>query len=110
MSSCSYSLSMCSFYPDGSPNAASGRGMTTVTAREPAISVEDLVKIYPAGTAALGGVSFTVDRGEIFGFLGPNGSGKTTTVRILVTLLRKSQGTALVGGFDTEREAQGCVG
>jgi ABC-2 type transport system ATP-binding protein len=70
-----------------------------------AIEVEELTKVYAGGTAALAGVSFVVDRGEIFGFLGPNGSGKTTTVRILVTLLQKTSGVARVGGFDTDRQA-----
>src|SRR5260370_41789516 len=71
---------------------------------DPAVEAEDLVKVYPGGKAALAGVSFAVGRGEIFGFLGPNGSGKTTTVRILVTLLRKTRGAARVAGFDTARE------
>jgi ABC-2 type transport system ATP-binding protein len=73
----------------------------------PAIEVEDLGKVYQAGrtaTTALGGVSFAVQRGEILGLLGPNGSGKTTTVRILVTLLRGTSGIARVGGFDTDRQ------
>jgi ABC-2 type transport system ATP-binding protein len=78
-----------------------------VSCREPqvrGIEVEDLVKVYPGGKAAVDGVSFTVGGGEIFGFLGPNGSGKTTTVRILVTLLGKTSGLARVGGFDIDRE------
>jgi ABC-2 type transport system ATP-binding protein len=73
----------------------------------PAIEVEDLSKVYQGGkttTTALAGVSFSVDQGEIFGLLGPNGSGKTTTVRILVTLLHKTSGAARVGGFDTDRQ------
>jgi ABC-type sugar transport system ATPase subunit len=47
-----------------------------VSCREPqvrGIEVEDLVKVYPGGKAAVDGVSFTVGGGEIFGFLGPNG-------------------------------------
>ncbi len=71
----------------------------------PAIEVDELEKLYPGGATALAGVSFAVGRGEVFGFLGPNGSGKTTTVRILVTLLRQTSGAARVGGFDTAREA-----
>ena len=71
----------------------------------PAIEADHLVKVYPGGKTALGGVSFAVGRGEIFGFLGPNGSGKTTTVRILVTLLRATRGAGRVAGFDTAREA-----
>ena len=62
----------------------------------PAIGVEELKKVYPGGSTALAGVSFAVGCGEVFGFLGPNGSGKTTTVRILVTLLRQSSGAARV--------------
>jgi daunorubicin resistance ABC transporter ATP-binding subunit len=69
-----------------------------------AIEAHDLVKVYPKGKHALAGVSFSVDRGEIFGLLGPNGSGKTTAVKIFVTLLRKTAGAATVGGFDTDSQ------
>lgn len=78
--------------------------MTAASRNDPAIQAEDLVKVYRGGKTALAGVSFAVAQGELFGFLGPNGSGKTTTVRILVTLLQKTQGTARVGGFDTDRQ------
>jgi daunorubicin resistance ABC transporter ATP-binding subunit len=71
----------------------------------PAVEVDGLTKVYAGGKRALDGVSFSVDQGEIFGFLGPNGSGKTTAVRILVTLLRQTSGTARVGGFDISRQA-----
>jgi daunorubicin resistance ABC transporter ATP-binding subunit len=71
----------------------------------PAIEVEALVKDYAGGKRALAGVSFSVERGEIFGFLGPNGSGKSTTVRVLVTLLRQTSGLARVLGADVTREA-----
>jgi ABC-type multidrug transport system ATPase subunit len=74
---------------------------TTNNSTRPAIEVDELTKVYPGGTTALAGISFAVGRGEVFGFLGPNGSGKTTTVRILVTLLRQTSGAARVGGFDT---------
>jgi ABC-2 type transport system ATP-binding protein len=53
---------------------------------------------------ALGDVSFQVGRGEIFGYLGRSGSGKTTTVRILTTLTRPTSGGAVVGGHDVVRE------
>jgi ABC-2 type transport system ATP-binding protein len=69
-----------------------------------AIEAHHLVKVYPGGKHALAGVSFSVDRGEIFGLLGPNGSGKTTAVKIFVTLLRKTAGAATVGGFDTDSQ------
>jgi ABC-type multidrug transport system ATPase subunit len=72
--------------------------------RGPAIEVTDLAKVYPGPNVALKDVSFAVKQGEMFGFLGPNGSGKTTTVRILVTLLQMTAGVARVGGYDVARE------
>jgi daunorubicin resistance ABC transporter ATP-binding subunit len=69
------------------------------------VEVEGLTKVYAGRKRALDDVSFSVERGEIFGFLGPNGSGKTTTVRILVTLLRQTSGRAWVGGFDVNHNA-----
>src|SRR6185369_10522186 len=53
---------------------------------------------------ALAGVSFDVRPAEIFGLLGPNGSGKTTTFRILSTLMLPSGGRALIMGHDVARE------
>jgi daunorubicin resistance ABC transporter ATP-binding subunit len=66
---------------------------------EPSIEAEDLVKRYRE-TVAVVGVSFAVTQGEIFGYLGRNGSGKTTTVRMLTTLTRPSSGIARVAGID----------
>jgi daunorubicin resistance ABC transporter ATP-binding subunit len=54
---------------------------------------------------ALGGVSFAVAEGTVFGLLGPNGSGKTTAVRILTTILRPDAGTARVLGYDVVKKA-----
>lgn len=54
---------------------------------------------------AVNQVSFTVTRGEIFGFLGPNGSGKTTTIRMLLGLLHPTSGSASVLGFDITRNS-----
>ncbi|HET9183537.1 MAG TPA: ATP-binding cassette domain-containing protein [Candidatus Angelobacter sp.] len=67
------------------------------------IQVEDLRHTY-GKRAALNGVSFAVETGEIFALLGPNGSGKTTLFRILSTLMLPSSGRALVGGFDAARQ------
>jgi len=69
-----------------------------------AIKAERLTRIY-GETLAVDGVSFAVDEGTIFGYLGRNGSGKSTTVRVLTTLLRPSSGRASVAGFDVETEA-----
>lgn len=49
------------------------------------------------------GISFDVYAGEIFGFLGPNGSGKTTTIRMLVDLIRPTEGTITICGFDVHK-------
>ena len=78
--------------------------MPAPEAPDTTIQVEQLSKEYPGGVRALDDVSFTVDRGEIFGYLGRNGAGKTTTVRILATLTRKTSGRAWVNGVDIERD------
>jgi ABC-2 type transport system ATP-binding protein len=56
---------------------------------------------------AVNDLSFSVKAGEIFGFLGANGAGKSTTIRMLCGLLRPSSGTALVGGIDVARDPEG---
>ncbi|MEO1064358.1 MAG: ATP-binding cassette domain-containing protein [Actinomycetota bacterium] len=63
------------------------------------IEVEGVVKRF-GDHAALDGVSFGVDTGEVVGLLGPNGAGKTTAINILSTLLRPDAGTARVAGHD----------
>ncbi|MES1172354.1 MAG: ABC transporter ATP-binding protein [Bacteroidota bacterium] len=54
---------------------------------------------------ALDGLSLSVGQGEVLGFLGPNGSGKTTTIRLLMGLLRPSQGQARIAGLDCAADA-----
>ncbi|MEW2353950.1 ATP-binding cassette domain-containing protein [Spirillospora sp. NPDC029432] len=71
---------------------------------EPAIAAEGLRKSY-GGTAALDGLDLEVPAGTVHGLLGPNGSGKTTTVRVLTTLARPDGGRARVAGHDVVREA-----
>lgn len=69
----------------------------------PAVAVRNLKRSY-GDLEALGGVSLEVQRGEIFGLLGPNGGGKTTLLRILATLLLPNSGSAAVFGTDVERD------
>ena len=63
------------------------------------IEAHDLTKRFGTFTAAKN-IDFAVSRGEVFGFLGPNGAGKSTTFRMLCGLLKASEGTAKVHGFD----------
>ncbi len=65
----------------------------------PAVVVENLEKTF-AATQALRGVSFTIDRAELFGFIGPDGAGKTTLFRIMTTLMVPDRGRARVLGRD----------
>lgn len=69
----------------------------------PVVSVENLSKHY-GRRRAVDDVSFTVDRGEVLGLLGPNGSGKTTILRILTGYLHASAGRVRVAGFDVVEE------
>lgn len=68
------------------------------------IQVKDLQKSY-RDLHVLRGVNFEVEKGSIFALLGPNGSGKTTIVKILSTLLKQDSGTVTVNGFDVVSES-----
>jgi sodium transport system ATP-binding protein len=74
------------------------------------IQVQELSKTFSdpkRGTRnAVDRVSFEVLAGEVFGLLGPNGAGKTTTLRLIGTLLKPTSGTAIVNGFDVNREPE----
>jgi len=72
----------------------------------PALEVKGL-SIRFGDFTAVDDVSFSVNRGEIFGFLGANGAGKTTTIRMLCGLLVPTSGSALVGGLGFEDGGQG---
>jgi ABC-2 type transport system ATP-binding protein len=72
-------------------------------AGDPVIVVANLVKRFGA-VLAVDRVSFEIRVGEIFGILGPNGSGNTTTIRMLCGLLAPTEGAARVAGFDVTRE------
>ncbi|HYW85242.1 MAG TPA: ABC transporter ATP-binding protein [Spirochaetia bacterium] len=64
-----------------------------------AVDVRGLTRVFGSFTA-VDHVSFSVPRGEIFGFLGANGAGKTTTIRMLCGLLLPSEGSGTVSGYD----------
>jgi len=72
---------------------------------EPVIRVENLTRRF-GDFVAVDHVTFQVRKGEIVGYLGPNGSGKTTTIRMLLGLLRPTEGIATVLGHDAFRESE----
>ena len=78
---------------------------TPQTLAAPAISAEHLVRRFGNFTAD-NDVSFRVEKGEIFGFLGPNGSGKTTVIKMLTGLLPLSGGSAAVEGLDVRTDSE----
>jgi ABC-2 type transport system ATP-binding protein len=73
--------------------------------KSPAISARNLIKRFGDFTA-VNGVNFDVYHGEIFGFLGPNGSGKTTTIRMMLGLLKPSEGSVEVLGLPVSQSPE----
>jgi len=76
-----------------------------------AIELKNITKTYVKGTVlAVDDVSFTVEKGEIFGLIGPDGAGKSTIFRMLTTLLLPDKGTATVDGFDLIKDFKAIRG
>lgn len=79
-----------------------------------AVILKNIRKTYNDGAiVAVDNVSLSINKGELFGLIGPDGAGKTSIFRILTTLLLPDGGTATVDGFDVVkdyREIRGCVG
>lgn len=71
---------------------------------EYAIYVKNLIKSYDGKTNAVDGVNFHVSQGEIYGLLGKNGAGKSTTIKILTTLIPQTSGDAQVMGIDVRHK------
>jgi ABC-2 type transport system ATP-binding protein len=69
------------------------------------IDTHDLTKRFKNVTA-VDGLNLSIQRGEIFGLLGPDGAGKTTTIRMLCAIMDPSEGSARVAGFDTVKEPE----
>src|SRR6185369_17240421 len=90
--------------PRHSPAAAERAADVADAPRGTAIDVHGLTKRY-GGRAVVDNFSIRVERGTIFGFLGPNGSGKTTTIRMLCGLLTPDEGEGTCLGYDLRRDA-----
>ncbi len=71
----------------------------------PIISVNDLTRRFGDFTA-VDHITFDIEPGQVVGYLGPNGSGKTTTIRMLLGLIRPSEGSAQVIGFDAATQSE----
>ncbi len=82
----------------------SPRSLGAPDQRPPAVVTTDLARLF-AGSAALAGVSVTIEAGRAVALMGPNGAGKTTLLRVLATAIRPSFGTARVDGLDLDRDA-----
>lgn len=76
-----------------------------MTENEWAIEAHELVRRFKQ-TTAVDGLSLKVGRGEIFGLVGPDGAGKTTTIRMLCAIMDPTEGSARVAGFDTVSESE----
>ncbi len=84
---------------------AVGNTQHAIRSTESAVTTESLTKTF-GSFVAVDHISFAVARGSIFGFLGPNGSGKTTTIRMLLGLLKPTAGRAIILGFDCQRQTE----
>jgi len=69
-----------------------------------ALCIQNLVKTYDNGFAALKGISLEVEQGDFFALLGPNGAGKSTTIGILTSLVRKTSGQVHIMGHDIDTD------
>jgi ABC-2 type transport system ATP-binding protein len=72
----------------------------------PIIVVEELTKRF-AGVVAVGGLSLTVNRAEIFGLVGPDGAGKTATIRMLAGVMRPDRGRIMIDDIDVLADPEG---
>jgi ABC-2 type transport system ATP-binding protein len=70
----------------------------------PALTIENLRKVYDNGFEALKGISLEVEQGDFFALLGPNGAGKSTTIGIICSLVAKSAGSVSVFGVDIDQD------
>lgn len=66
------------------------------------IVAENLIKVYSGDVKAIDGISFTIEPGEVCGYLGSNGAGKSTTIRIMCGMLEATSGNVMINGFSVK--------
>ncbi len=71
-----------------------------------ALEIKQLYKTYANGVQALKGIDLTVNTGDFFALLGANGAGKSTTIGLITTLIRKTSGSIFINGFDLDKQAE----
>jgi ABC-2 type transport system ATP-binding protein len=100
--------------PHNTNSTPSGKSNTASPGNANAVTLNGIRKTYDKGSiVAVNDVSFTVEKGELFGLIGPDGAGKSTIFRILTTLLLADKGAATVAGMDVVkdfRKIRECVG
>ena len=84
--------------------APSSSGAIIQTDMIPALTIENLSKVYDNGFEALKGISLQVEQGDFFALLGPNGAGKSTTIGIICSLVAKSAGRVAVFDVDIDQD------
>ena len=78
-----------------------------------ALEIQNLSKTYANGVEALRGIDLKVNQGDFFALLGANGAGKSTTIGLITTLLKKSSGNIIINGYDLDEQperAKSCLG
>ncbi len=74
---------------------------------EPLVTIDNISKLFTLGQPpALSDITGVIPKGEIVGLVGPDGAGKTTLIRLIAGLLKPTQGTITVGGYDTIKDAE----
>ena len=92
------------------PAVSCGSVLDTVTdspsieSMHPAISVNNVSKVYAGGFEALKKINLDIDHGEIFALLGPNGAGKTTLISLICGIVNATEGSVMVDGHDIHRD------
>ncbi len=99
------SLGLAPIPLDGVVPAPAAPALAVPAPAAPALRLEHLSKQFP-GRLAVDDLSLTIAAGEIYGLIGPNGSGKTTTVKLSTGLYRPTSGRVLIAGIDLHREPE----